>query len=414
MEQAAKEFFLQTVSVDSSGRYVVHLPWLEGHPPLPTNYKLAQSRLKATGRKLENDHLLLPYQRIFEEWESEGIIEKISIDSTEGHYLPHRPVIKDESATTKIRPVFDASAHEKDKPSLNHCLEKGPNFIELIPSVLLRFRENKIGVVSDIRKAFLQINLHEQDRNFVKFLWINSEGQEVTFRHKRVVFGLSSSPFLLAATLEYHSKQSKGKCDNSETLYSKDTIDKLLQSFYVDNCVSSLPSDQLVHSFIQEATIVMAGGQFELRGWERTQTCEGMAVNNAYPVLGLNWFPGKDVPTINGKFLETVEDWDSMVVTKRLILSLTQKVFDPVGYLCPATLVPKLIIQSLWKQNLTWDQPVDKTNATSFRNWAKELPYLLQVEIPRWIGLGAMESKDVSIHTFSTYLRLCSISKSYR
>ena len=41
----AKEMFLETVTTDKEGRYEVKLPWLEDHPPLPTNYKLAQKHL---------------------------------------------------------------------------------------------------------------------------------------------------------------------------------------------------------------------------------------------------------------------------------------------------------------------------------------------------------------------------------
>src|SRR5438132_3738692 len=55
--------------------------------------------------------------------------------SNRGYYLRHRPVIKEESRRTKVRPVFDASAHRKHEPSLNDCLEKGPNLLELIPDI---------------------------------------------------------------------------------------------------------------------------------------------------------------------------------------------------------------------------------------------------------------------------------------
>ncbi|GFS99806.1 integrase catalytic domain-containing protein [Trichonephila clavipes] len=70
-----------------------------------------------------------------EDWEKEGIIEKIAQDEPRNggkfHYLPHRPVFK-ENSTTKIPPVFDGSAHR----SLNDCVEKGPNLIEMIPAIL--------------------------------------------------------------------------------------------------------------------------------------------------------------------------------------------------------------------------------------------------------------------------------------
>ncbi|KMQ83756.1 retrotransposon domain containing protein [Lasius niger] len=70
-------------------------------------------------------------------WLAEEIIEKVPVHqvSEKGYYLPHRPVIK-EGSTTRIRPVFDASAKTKDSPPLNQCLETGPNLIKLIPTII--------------------------------------------------------------------------------------------------------------------------------------------------------------------------------------------------------------------------------------------------------------------------------------
>jgi hypothetical protein len=68
-----------------------------------------------------------------------------------------------ESGTTRVRPVFDASARERGQPSLNQCLEKGMNVMEIILKLLLRFRLHQIGIIVDIWKAFLQISLYQED-----------------------------------------------------------------------------------------------------------------------------------------------------------------------------------------------------------------------------------------------------------
>lgn len=87
--------------------------------------------------------------------------------------------------------------------------------IEQVTSSLNRFREGEIGVVSDIRKAFLQILVNKEDRDYLRFLWMEGD-RLVTFRHCRVVFGLACSPFLLAAILailvESATKQAKMIC----------------------------------------------------------------------------------------------------------------------------------------------------------------------------------------------------------
>ena len=139
-----------------------------------------------------------------------------------------------EKSTTKVRPVFDASCRGKDSPSLNDCLEKGPNLLEEIPRVLMRFRKEDIGVISDIRKAFLQISVEKSDRDFLRFLWWDSydEKRLKVYRHRRVVFGLSCSPFLLNAVLSYHLENSPPEFEN--------TAEKLQDAFYVDNCVTSV------------------------------------------------------------------------------------------------------------------------------------------------------------------------------
>jgi hypothetical protein len=119
------------------------------------------------------------YNEVFKEWQAEGIIEVVAVAPKEGQYLPHRPVVKEASSTTKIRPVFDASAKEVGSPSLNDCLEEGPNLIELIPAVLLRFRERRVGVSADIKKAFLQISVHLVDRDYLRFLWWDDTSGEL-------------------------------------------------------------------------------------------------------------------------------------------------------------------------------------------------------------------------------------------
>ncbi|GFY05513.1 DUF1758 domain-containing protein [Trichonephila clavipes] len=87
------------------------------------------------------------------------IIEKIEEKGENSYFLSHRPIVKDDSITTKIRPVFDASARSTGQSSLNDLLYKGPNLIEQIPDILDRFHRYPIGLSADIEKAFLQLGI---------------------------------------------------------------------------------------------------------------------------------------------------------------------------------------------------------------------------------------------------------------
>ncbi|GBM65990.1 hypothetical protein AVEN_152197-1 [Araneus ventricosus] len=286
LKEAARDHFARNVSRDEEGRYVVSLPWIQDHPPLLNCKNLAERRLKNCFRSLERSGNLGNYEAVFHSWLDEDIIEEVQkdADTKNEHYLPHHPVYKDNS-TTKIRPVFDGSAKEKNSSSINECLEKGPNMAELIPVIINKFRLRKFGITADIEKAFLQIGLREDDKPFLRFLWWENGDKENTkiYQHNRVVFGISSSPFLLGATLEHHLKQVTGHLEV--------TAQKLLESFYVDNCVTSEDNEEELRRFMIESREILSPAKFNLRVWEHTGVSAGgkstiLEEEKKVPVLG--------------------------------------------------------------------------------------------------------------------------------
>lgn len=85
---------------------------------------------------------------------------------------------------------------------------------------------------------------------------------------------------------------------------------------------------------------------------------------------------------------------------KREIPSSAQKVYDPLGIVCPVTLYPKLLLRKLWEENIDWDTKVrvEANVKEAFVQWMRELEDLCLVKIPRWI-LGSDES-SLSLHLF--------------
>ena len=73
--------------------------------------------------------------------------------------------------TTTSRIVFDASAQEGDGVSLNDCVLPGPALQPNLASVLIRFPTNRIGLIADIEKMFLQVKLAPEDRDVHRYLW---------------------------------------------------------------------------------------------------------------------------------------------------------------------------------------------------------------------------------------------------
>ena len=101
---------------------------------------------------------------------------------------------------------------------------------------------------SDIKAAFLNIRIVEEDRDLLRFLWIgNIEENEPEVTVKRftsVVFGLNCSPFLLGATIKYHVKKYFNRDFNSEI------VDHFLQDLYTEDSISGTQTEVTYSIFI--------------------------------------------------------------------------------------------------------------------------------------------------------------------
>ena len=70
-----------------------------------------------------------------------------------------------------------------DEPSLNDLLYSGPCMLPFLYDILLRFRISKVGLIADIKQAFLNIGIADEHRDFLRFLWFSEDGnQTITFR----------------------------------------------------------------------------------------------------------------------------------------------------------------------------------------------------------------------------------------
>ncbi|XP_055933001.1 uncharacterized protein LOC129963022 [Argiope bruennichi] len=386
-EEVSMQHFLKTLKRLPDGRYEVSLPWLEGMQPPANNRMIAERRLKGTIQILQAKNLLESYEDVFHEWLKEEIIEPVDITRLNDlvcTYLPHWAVIK-ENSTTKIRPVFDASAKQKNELSLNSCLENGPNLVELIPSILNRFRLGAFGIIADIKKAFLQISISDKDREYLRFLWFeNGDPDKLKiYRHKRVVFGINASPFLLGATISYHL----------------DHVPEHLQG------VAKKPGFwEEVEAFIEHSKEIMMSVKFDLRGcrfskdkstFHRTGE-KSPAQEENVSVLGLEWNPEDD--TLRCAYKKDV--FEAIPLTKRSILSSANQLFDPLGILSPVTVRFKILMQDCWRAKLSWDAELSDELAKKFLKLKRDLTYVDNLTIPRRLVINLKERNNLSFHVF--------------
>jgi len=362
-----QQHFEDTVTRTHEGRYEVSLPFIAGTQELlPTNFHAAEKRLKAATQKLKSMGFLEKYDALFKLWEENEMIEDVTDEDVreQGHYLPHRPVVKLSSATTPIRPVFDASAKPKGKLSLNDCLETGPNLLEKIPSLLTKLRLDKIAMTADIAKAFQQISVNKNHRNYLKFLWWSDPActKLKVYRHTRVTFGVNCSPFLLGATLIHHLKKSPPSHEK--------TAKRLVDSFYVDNVVASMSSMPEAREFQQQSQELLEPALFDLRGWEFGPNPH---VDKKIPILGSVWDMKEDTLALD---ITAVIEKIGSGKTQREILSLAHMLYDTVGFAAPFTILAKMILRRCHDGKLGWDTPVPPTIQEEFQKWSQQIPLL--------------------------------------
>lgn len=218
--------------------YEVNLPWKVTHPPLPDNYELSLRRFWSLLSRLRKEpEELREYDSVIRDQIQRGIVQVVEKDtspeSSGVHYIPHHSVIRQDKSTTKLRIVYDTSA-KSDGASLNECLHAGPPLPQGSFEIMLRLRSHRAALVGDIEKAFLMVHMAESDRDVLRSLWIDdiykAEPQVITLRFTRLVFGVSSSPFLLKATIKHNTEQYE-QCDPAFT-------QTFLESISVDDLTS--------------------------------------------------------------------------------------------------------------------------------------------------------------------------------
>ena len=123
---------------------------------------------------------------------------------------------------------------------------------------MVRFRTYKIALTGDIERAFLMVSVTKSDRDALRFLDVDDVNSKIrVMRFARVVLGVTASPFLLNATINFHLECKREK---NETL-----VQKLQRSFYVDDLIFGAASEGEGYDLYLESKQLLHEGGFNLR-----------------------------------------------------------------------------------------------------------------------------------------------------
>jgi hypothetical protein len=390
------------------GRRVVSLPRRDA-VFLSDNRSIAEMRFRALEKRFYED---ADFKSMYFDHMLDYIIkEQVEVappDGTSEHvfYLPHHAVKKKKNNTTKWRIVFDASSHERGFPSLNDALEMGPNLLPEILATLLRFRLHRKAVVCDGSQAFLQLSLHENDRNLTRFFWYRLERDHdghhhttsdvIVYRFTRLPFDLTSSPFLLSATLRVLAVLYRAQYPTAAA--------RLDESTFMDDFAASAEDDNHVITLYYELTELLKRMKLPLSKWvtnslplKDIRRAEGVDIKSETRVLGVDWNTESD-----SLFTDPRDITDNLAGspgTKCLILRTTARFYDPLGLFAPVLLVGKVFFQDTWCRGLLWEELLPPDLAQRWHQWTSKLQHLSSLHIPRWIGVS-QSGDEATVHVF--------------
>lgn len=386
-----------------SGRFAVPLPFKHPNPNLGNSYSAAFRRFILLESKLsKNAELYRQYSDFMRDYLESGhmtLVPQQGQKSSSAYYVPHHCVFKTDNAGTKIRVVFDSSQRSATGMSLNDALLTGPKLQRDISNILLSFRFHKYCFVCDIKQMYRQILIQPQYYDYQRILWRFAPTDPLEEYYLVTVFyGNRSSPFLALRTLIELANHEESRFPEAAAVLRRDN--------YVDDYHSGSHSLESTLALQTQFIEILKRGGFQLSKWAANHPAllenipssdvqTSCSFDKEEPtfikILGLKWDPTNDVFSYSYVPIDRP-------CTKRSILSEISRIFDPLGFISPVSLLVKGIIQRLWLEELSWDAEPSADIIEIWNKFKKQLPQLAKVKIPRRIVSDSVSRLE--LHAF--------------
>ncbi|TNN13636.1 Gag-Pol polyprotein, partial [Schistosoma japonicum] len=254
----------------------------------------------------------------------------------------------------KLRIVFGCAAKYHDL-YLNNQLLRGPNTVNSLIGVLLRFRLGRIALAADIEEMFLQVRIPEGDRG--------------TFRLEIVEFCLTVYRFGAVSSLF---------CAN---FFLRRTVDMFCEDKMEDirrvtdknlNVYDYLASTDSVHDAVTLAkrlgSILRKGG-FRLTKW----------ISNCFQVI-------ESIPLEEQAVALKSIDFEKIPIERLL---------------APVILPAKQLLQCLCKSGLRWDMEIPENEKTCWFEFLDDMQKVENISFPRCMLARDMDHSLTELHVFS-------------
>jgi hypothetical protein len=406
-ENLCERHYIKSVQRAEDGRFTVTMPLKEDPCKLGSSLQTAEKRFFQVEKRLNRQpELKAQYVEFMREYEQLGHMERVKGTKTDdqSYFLPHHPVVKESSSTTKLRVVFDASAKTSNNISLNDIMMIGPKIQDDLFSILIRFRTHIYVLSADIEKMYRQIWIEPKQRQLLQIVWRENPEEELrTYQLNTVTYGTACAPYLAIKTLQ--------KLADDESLEFPEAAEVIMKDFYVDDLLTGTDSLEEGMKLQRDIIEVLRRGGFNLRKWNSNndELLENLARNHNEPrekqissndttikTLGLLWNAKDD----SLQFTSQVDPKTAHGSTKRSILSQIARLFDPLGLVSPIVIRAKIILQELWKTKLDWDDQLPKHLHEKWLNFRQCLITLDNMQVPR-STVNKQPGGTIELHGFS-------------
>ena len=267
--------------------------------------------------------------------------------------------------STKLRLVFDASAKGPEGLSLNDYLEKGPNYINSIPDVLMAWRWDNVAFCGDLRKMFNQILIHPEDQVYHRFLFKRSSDKEPTvFQWLRLNFGDKPAPDIATGAINVLAKDFQDQLPEASKL--------LQEQVYVDDIGGSSNCPQNSEKLMRDIDTILHSGNFQVKVWHSNDKSIDKSNDCHTYFLGHKW--DKESDKLMFKREEIISNQN--LFTKRRCLALVSQLWDPLGLVSPVTIKFRVDLQDLWAAGYSWDKVLPDNIQ---KKWVENLQVLNQL-----------------------------------
>lgn len=407
-EQSCEKHFIEHLSTSDDGRFIVSLPFKQSPNKLGESRETAIKRFVSLERRLmSNKTLQKLYTDFLSEYERLGHMTEVTDRVNEGqieYFMPHHGVLKESNISTKLRVVFNASSATSTGLSLNDLQMTGPIIQQDLLSIILRFRMRRIVLSSDIKMMYRQVLINPEQRSLQKIVWRSNPNEPIkTFELNTVTYGTTAASFLAIRCLH----QVANECETEHPRIA----DIIQNDMYVDDLLTSVDTQEEAKYICETISRYLLKRGFELRKWksndqnvllglntEDTSNVVEFSVNKEQgtKTLGLSWKCDRDILTYR---IRNSIDLEPNQVTKRVILSRIATIFDPLGLVGPCIITAKVLLQKLWSENVTWDQPLPHHILTSWLEFSSQLDKLNDLIISRKVTCD--NPTHLSLHGFA-------------